>query len=165
MPSVLFICTANRFRSPIACAWFKRQLQQERGEQEWHVSSAGTWAEPGLAVFPSAHWVKRNFGINLEAHKSIRVNRQILEQYDLILVMENGHREALQIEFPDLRERIFMLTKVITGIAYDIQDPGVSHRETFLDVAQKLTILIDEGLEAICFLAGQLHRTHQEISL
>jgi protein-tyrosine-phosphatase len=158
MSSVLFICTANRFRSPIASAWFNRKLQQEAGNPGWHVSSAGTWAEPGLAVFPSPDWVKRNFGINLETHRSVRVNRQVLDQYDLILVMENGHQEALQVEFPDLKERVFMLTKVALGVAYDIHDPGVYQSETFLDVAQKLTVLIDEGFEKICLLANQLHR-------
>jgi protein-tyrosine phosphatase len=133
------------------------------GIQNWQVSSAGTWAEPGLAVYPSPDWVNRNFGINLEAHRSIRVNRQVLERYDLILVMEHGHREALQVEFPDLGGRIFMLTKVAVGVAYDIQDPGVSRNETFLDVAQNITILIDEGFHPICLLANQLHGTHYEI--
>lgn len=159
MPSVLFICTANRFRSPIASAWFTRNLQKEVGSQDWRVSSAGTWAEPGMAVFPSANWVKKNFGINLETHRSIRVNRELLNQYDLILVMEDGQREALHIEFPELEERIFMLTNVAVGIAYDIRDPGVFQNDTFLDVAQKLTSLIDEGFQAICLLARQLHRT------
>src|SRR3989304_4135360 len=101
MPSVLFVCTANRFRSPLAAAWFQRCLEQEAGAQNWSVGSAGTWTDPGRAVIPSAKWITDHFGINLESHKAVRINRGLLAQYDLILVMENSHQEALLIEFPE----------------------------------------------------------------
>lgn len=58
MPSVLFACTANRFRSPIAAARFSHCLQNEVDVQDWRVGSAGTWAEPGLPVFPFSGWAK-----------------------------------------------------------------------------------------------------------
>ena len=158
MPSVLFVCTANRFRSPIAAAWFQRQLEQEADARDWRVGSAGTWAEPGLAVFPSANWVNTHFGINLEAHRATRLDHELLTQYDLILVMENGHQEALWVECSEVKDRIFLLTKVATGIAYDVLDPDVMQDDTFLDVAQELTNLIDKGFREICLLARQMHR-------
>ena len=158
MPSVLFVCTANRFRSPIAAAWFQRHLSQEADTQDWRVGSAGTWAEPGLPVFPSANWVNSHFGINLEAHRATRLDHELLTQYDLILVMENGHQEALWVECSEVKDRIFLLTKVATGIAYDVLDPDVMQDDTFLDVAQELTNLIDKGFREICLLARQMHR-------
>ena len=156
MPSVLFVCTANRFRSPIASAWFSRRLQREADVQHWRVGSAGTWAEPGLAVFPSAKWINDHFGINLETHRAIRIDSELLTQYDLILVMENNHQEALQVEFPELKDRIFLLTKVAAGVAYDLHDPDVTQDDTFLDIARELTNLIEKGFKEICLLARQL---------
>jgi protein-tyrosine phosphatase len=158
MPSVLFVCTANRFRSPIAAAWFQHRLEQEVDTQDWRVGSAGTWAEPGLSVFPSANWVNNHFGINLDAHRAIRLDRELLTQYDLILVMENSHQEALRAEFPEFKDRIFLLTEVAAGLAYDVLDPGVMQDDTFLDVAQELTDLIDKGFKEICILAHRMHR-------
>lgn len=158
MPSVLFVCTANRFRSPIASAWFSRRLQREADIQDWRVGSAGTWAEPGLPVFPSANWANDHFGINLGAHRATRIERELLTQYDLILVMENSHQEALRVEFPELKDRIFLLAKVAEGVAYDVPDPGVIHDDTFLDIARELTNLIDKGFKNICLLALQMHR-------
>jgi len=161
MPSVLFVCTVNRFRSPIAAACFARRLQGMEDAQDWSVGSAGTWAEAGLTVIPSAQWMAENLGLDLGAHRSLRVDRDLLSCYDLILVMENSHREALLAEFPELRERLFLLSEVATGLAYDIPDPVFMPSESFLEVAKEISNLIDKGFEEICALArrvrGALH--------
>jgi protein-tyrosine phosphatase len=155
MPSVLFVCTANRFRSPIAAALFARHLQEEGLAQDWRVGSAGTWAEPDLPVVPSARWVTDHLGIDLEAHKATRINRELLAQYDLILVMEHNHQEALLIEFPEIKDRLFLFAKVAGGVAYDVPDPGIVQGDTFLDIAKELSDLIDKGFQEICLLAHQ----------
>ena len=155
MPSVLFVCTANRFRSPISAALFSRRLQQERVTSDWTVSSAGTWAEPGLTVIPSPKWVKDHFGLNLDKHKAVRVVRELLSWYDIILVMENNHKESLGVEFPDMKEKVFLLTEVCTGVAYDVPDPGVIKDDTFLDIAKELSDLIDQGFQEICLLSSK----------
>lgn len=158
MPSVLFVCTANQFRSPIAAALFSRKLQDERVSQGWSVGSAGTWAAPGSPVMPSPKWVNDHFGLNLESHKAIRIVRRLLAWYDLILVMEKSHQESLMVEFPEMKEKIFLLTQVATGVGYDVPDPGVVKGDTFLDIATELSDLIDGGFQAICLLARQKQR-------
>jgi protein-tyrosine-phosphatase len=158
MPSVLFVCTANRFRSPIAAAWFARRAQKEGDAQSWSVGSAGTWAEPDLPVIPSAKWMADHLGIDLEAHKSRRINLELLAQYGLILVMEHSHQEALLVEFPEIKDRLFLLAKVAAGVAYDVPDPFVLQDETFLDIARELSDLIDNGFDEICLLARQVQR-------
>lgn len=156
MPSVLFVCTANRFRSPLAAAWFQRCLAQETDTREWMVGSAGTWSESGQAIVPSAKWMAEHFGVRLESHRSIRVSSDLLVQYNLILVMEKSHLEALLVEFPKLQDKIFLLTKIAGGLAYDIPDPAIYHDESYLDVAKELTSLIGRGLQKICLLARQI---------
>jgi protein-tyrosine-phosphatase len=157
MPSVLFVCTANRFRSPFASACFLQLLQREADVQNWHVGSAGTWAEPGLPFFPPASWIKDHFGLDLSTHRSQRIDRELIARYDLILVMENNHREALLVEFPDLKGRLFLLSEVCTGLTYDITDPGIQPGDTFQDIATELHDLIDKGYGNIQRLARQLH--------
>jgi protein-tyrosine-phosphatase len=153
MPSILFVCTANRFRSPLAAAWFQKHLGGQADARDWSVGSAGTWAEPGQAVVPSAKWMAEHFGLDLGAHRAQRVSGELLAQYDLILVMENSHRESLLVEFPELEGRVLLLAQVAAGQAYDVPDPGVVPDETFLDIAKEVTTLIDQGFEKICRLA------------
>jgi protein-tyrosine phosphatase len=157
MPSVLFVCTANRFRSPLSAAWFQYRLEQESQAQDWSVGSAGTWAESGMTVFPSANWIHERFGLDLGGHRSQRISRDLLAHYNLILVMENSHREALWVEFPETKGHLFLLSEVATGLVYDITDPGFQSGGTFQETAAELHDLIDKGYVNICRLARQLH--------
>lgn len=157
MPSVLFVCTANRFRSPLAAAWFQRRLDQDVGTQGWSVGSAGTWAESGQPPVPSAKWANDIFGLDLRAHKSQRISGELLARYDLILVMENSHRESLLAEFPETKGCLFLLAQVAEGVSYDVPDPTVQPADTYKDIAMELRDLIDKGYASICRLARQLH--------
>jgi protein-tyrosine phosphatase len=156
MPSVLFVCTANRFRSPLAAAWFQKCLEGQADARNWSVGSAGTWAEAGQTVIPSARWMAEHFGLDLSSHRSRRVDREVLRQSDLVLVMENSHREGLLVEFPENAGHIFLLAQMAGGVAYDVPDPGIVPDETFLDIAREVTSLLDRGFQKIHQEALQL---------
>ena len=156
MPSVLFVCTADRFRSPLAAALFRHRLEGEPDARDWSVGSAGTWADPDKVVIPPTRWVANHLHLDLGAHKSRRINRELLDTYDLILVMENNHREGLLVEFPEMEKRLFLLSEVAAGRAYNIPDPHVQPGDTFQDVATELSDLIDNGYHNICDLARRL---------
>jgi protein-tyrosine phosphatase len=158
MPSVLFVCTANRFRSPLAAARFSQCLQGEADVQDWRVGSAGTWAELGLPAFPHAGWAKEHFGIDLAEHRTTRIDRDLVAQYDLILAMANGQQEALRVEFPEVKNHIFLLAKVATGLVYDITDPGAMRDDSNLEIAREIIELINKGYKNICWLARKLDR-------
>jgi protein-tyrosine phosphatase len=157
MTSVLFVCTADRFRSPLAAALFKHRLDQESSTQDWSVGSAGTWAESDQVVIPPTKWVADHLNLDLGAHKSRPISRELLGSNDLILVMESNHREALLVEFPEMKNRLFLLSEAAIGRAYNIPDPHVQPGDTFQDVAAELSDLVDKGYENICDLARQLH--------
>jgi len=159
MPSVLFVCTADRFRSPLAAALFKHRLEQETGAQDWSVGSAGTWADPDKVVIPPTKWVASHLKLDLHTHKSRRISRDLLGSYDLILVMETNHREGLLVEFPEMENRLFLLSQIAAGRAYNIPDPHTQPGDTFQDVATELSDLIDKGYKNICDLARRLHNS------
>jgi protein-tyrosine-phosphatase len=161
MPSVLFVCTANRFRSPLAAAFLRKNLEELGMSNAWHVSSAGTWAAPGLPVMPGIAEAARDFGIDLSSHQSVRVNRHILSKYDLILVMEASQKEALVTEDPGLRERVYPLSEVTERRSYDIPDALGSTQE-MLAVVAELDSLIRRGLESICILATYLKNSRDQ---
>ena len=97
MPSVLFVCTANRIRSPLAEQLFRRQL--EAGVQDsaaWRVASAGTWTKPGLPAMPLAQQAAAELGLDLSTHRSQPIDDIALEDYGLIITMEQGQQEAIR---------------------------------------------------------------------
>jgi protein-tyrosine-phosphatase len=161
MPSVLLVCTANRFRSPLAAALLSKALEELGIAEDWRIGSAGTWATPGQPVLPPVLQAARQMGIDLAAHRSVRLNRQLMTGYDLILVMQASQREALWIEFPGQREHIYLLSDVVERRTYDIPDSKESD-ESILEVCAELQELIRRGRDSICVLATYLYNSRQQ---
>lgn len=155
MPSVLFICTANQCRSPVAAAAFQSQLNNLEIEDQWKVYSAGTWAVAGIHSPGSVLHAAERFGLRLDDHVTQSVSLPMLSACDLVLVMERGHQEALSVEFPVARSWTYLLSQVVDGVTYDIPDPGLSALEVDQAV-QELVELIERGTEKICNLALEL---------
>lgn len=158
MPSVLFVCMANRFRSPLAAAIFRKLLEEKGLTDLWQVGSAGTWAAPGQPVLAFVAQAAQAYGLDLSGHRSERVSAELLAGYDLILVMQASQKEALQSEFPALVERIYLLADVVERRTFDIPDTSTS-LQGVMDVSADLDDLIRRGLQSICILATYLHNS------
>lgn len=153
MPSVLFVCTANRFRSPIAAACFARELTLHKLPASWHVSSAGTWTQDGLPAIGAAVLAARRIGLDIRGHAARGITAQMVQDADLILVMEQGHKEALRSEFPAAAGRIHILSEMAGALAYDI--PDTQSPAGAAEVATEIADLVRSGFDRICALAQQ----------
>ena len=150
MYSVLFVCTANRFRSPIAEAYFCELLIKHNVEKQWKVGSAGTWAQPGFPAVPSVEWIHENLELDVSEHQSKPISQEMVSKYDLVLVMEANQKEALTVEFPKESCKIFMLTELTDGPVYDIPDPVIQTDEDYLSVAREIVNLVEKSFQKIC---------------
>lgn len=145
MPLILFVCTANRFRSPIAAACTERKLHAEGLAESWTVASAGTWTTSGLPAHPKALTSAAALGLDLTAHKSREVNTALLAAANLIVVMEQGHKEALECEFPACRRQIALLGELAGGRDLEIPDPAQTDFEDSEAVSQMIVACVDKG--------------------
>jgi protein-tyrosine-phosphatase len=91
---VLFVCTGNTCRSPLAAAALVEALGPERERVE--VGSAGTAAWEGQAASRASVEVAGREGIDLGTHRSRRATPTMVRGADLILVMEREHVRAVQ---------------------------------------------------------------------
>ena len=148
MPNVLFVCTANRFRSPIAAACFRKELTRRGLLNGWRVSSAGTWTTDGLPATPNAITGAARLGLDIADHRSTSITAQLITEADLIIVMEQGQKEALENEFPDNAYKVHLLSEVTIGISYNISDPALSSSAGKIDV--EIDELIHKGFDRLC---------------
>jgi protein-tyrosine phosphatase len=151
MPNILFVCTANQYRSPLAAAFFSRKLRADGASPDWLVESAGTWTVPGRGVPSDVTLAARGMGIDLKEHRTRQIDHDLLAKCDLILVMEKGHREALCIEFPFIQKKVYLLSMIADQLEYDIADLANSGLETG-DIVTEMSRLIDRAYPNICQL-------------
>src|ERR687886_2168221 len=110
---ILFICTANVCRSPMAEAIFNA-LAEERG-LAWRAESAGVAALVDEDITPNARAALDEVGIYANEHRARQVNEAMLEEADLVLAMGPQHVATLRGRFGDLSERVYALPQYALG--------------------------------------------------
>lgn len=146
MTGVLFVCTGNKCRSPLAEAHFKFLLQKNT-RLDFTVASAGTWISGGQrADARMVSWAKKN-GIDLSGHTTRQLSSISLTEFSLIVVMTKGHKEALSTNYPEVGGSIVGLSE-LCGPFYDIPDPVSLPDEEFEEVAKEVVNLVEKGFHA-----------------
>jgi len=120
-PLLLFICTGNICRSPMAEYLMRRRLG---ARSLWRVASAGLStfdgqpaSEPGVAALAEQ-------GIDMRPHRSRLLTRDLVDAASILVVMTASHRDQILGQYRDAREKIFLLRSFAPGArSGDIEDP------------------------------------------
>jgi tRNA threonylcarbamoyl adenosine modification protein (Sua5/YciO/YrdC/YwlC family) len=123
---ILFICTGNTCRSPMAEAMCRKLLaeklgckQDELDERGVIVMSAGLSAYMGGRPSPEAVDVMQAMGVDLSSHESQPLTAQLVRNADIIWTMTRSHRQAILAQWPEAASRCDLLCMD----ALDVPDP------------------------------------------
>ena len=139
---LLFVCTGNTCRSPMAQA-LMAHLAETRGWHDIHCASAGLYASVGAQVNATALAVlEKEYGIGDFSHRATQVTPALLETTDLVIAMTRDHARVLKTIAPSFDRVAVMPT--------DVGDPFGGDYNTYKACAKSLVAglesLIDSGV-------------------
>src|SRR5207245_866967 len=145
MKTILFVCTGNICRSPMAEGLFRHAV---KGRSNFRVISAGVGAVEGLP--PSEHAVHalRELGVDISQQRSRMLTADLVQQADYIFGMTHGHVDAVNLLYPQAVEKTFLLREfddTLDVFEKDISDPIGGTLEVYLECRDQ----IDKGTSSM----------------
>ncbi|WP_206830669.1 low molecular weight protein arginine phosphatase [Alicyclobacillus fructus] len=153
---ILFVCTGNTCRSPMAAA-FLRRLVEDRA-LGWKVDSAGLMAMEGVPMTEHAAQALARRQVPAEGHAAKRLTREMLREADLVLTMSRSHRQALVDVFPELAEKVHTIYAFAHEVpeeeAQDVADPFGGGEQEYEACAEQLAALVDRAFARLLRESG-----------
>jgi len=141
MASILFLCTGNTCRSPMAECIFQSLSKQRKH----FVRSAGVYATDGDRASMGAQRAMQRRGLSLENHRTRKLTLRMLQEADVVVGMTPAHIQIMQEMFPNMRVSAISLNPPISD-PYGGNDND--YERTALQLEERLPALL-RAVEAI----------------
>ena len=140
---ILVVCVGNICRSPMAEALLRREL---RGQDGFSVESAGLGALVGHPASEHSVALMDELGLDISGHRARQIHPDMVAESDLVLVMEAGHRRAIDDADPTARGKVHRLGE---WQDIDIDDPYRKERWAYEDALRDIQAGVASWVEKI----------------
>jgi protein-tyrosine-phosphatase len=140
---VLFVCTGNTCRSPMAEGLFRKEVA---GRTDYEVGSAGVAASSGTPMNSETVKVLKRCDAELPSFASRPVTADLLEKATHVFAMTSGHLMSLERNFPEYADKLYLVCEFADvpgkGVGADVPDPIGMGSGAYNEVAEVLSVAI-----------------------
>lgn len=151
--TVLFVCTGNSCRSPMAEGFLREMLKEKK---EIKIDSCGTMFSSFSGPTPQAIKMMKEYEIDISSYKTKSFSKDLINTADLILVMEKKHKWRAWGLNPEVENKTFLL-KEFAGEKknLEIRDPIGLSDEVYKEVAGEIKEALKKALPKILEYLGK----------
>src|SRR6186997_2978330 len=145
MKTILFVCTGNICRSPMAEGLFRHIV---KGRSDFRVLSAGVGAVDGLPPSEYAVSALKELGIDISSQRSRMLTPELVQQADYIFGMTHSHVDTVMLLYPHAAEKTFLLREfdeTQDTFEKDISDPIGGSYDVYLNCRDQ----IEQGIMSL----------------
>lgn len=159
---LLIVCTANRTRSAYFAGYLQNFLSQYRPAalKRLKITSAGTKAISGGRPNDVVALIARKNGFSLRQHTAEPVSARLMKKADLVLVMEQVHKNDLLKKYPQAKDKVFRLMEYgwqkdgESEDSFDVPDPTGKNAEDFQAFIETAHFEADRILHELVHVVG-----------
>ncbi|MFI4854724.1 MAG: Sua5/YciO/YrdC/YwlC family protein [Phycisphaerales bacterium JB065] len=142
MRTILFVCTGNTCRSPMAAAIARELIERSPLDLPTTVRSAGAFTSGGMPATPEAVHAVESLGYAMGPHQSSVLTREMINQADEVYGLTASHVEAIRAIDPTAGDKIMLLDPD----GRDVPDPIGQSQSVYDETAKRLQELIQRRL-------------------
>jgi protein-tyrosine phosphatase len=150
--NILFVCTGNICRSPIAEYLLRKELSQLQ-VSGIEIQSAGLLELGARPADPEMVSISKEHDVDLTSHHSRQITLQMLSNADIVFVMETGHQKALTNLNPEDKGKVFLLS------IFDYIHNGININDPLGTTPQKYKYCFSRVYDSIRKLSQLLNET------
>ena len=154
MIEILFVCTGNLCRSPMAETLLRARVGEAGAAQLITVVSAGLAAPQNEPASAGAQRAMRSRGLQLGTHRARQLTLDMVDRATLVLTMTERHRQSILQAAPEAADKVRCL-KEYAGMGGDVDDPYGGSDLIYERCAQEIEGLLTASWEKIRLLAGK----------
>ncbi|MDD4375296.1 MAG: low molecular weight protein arginine phosphatase [Clostridia bacterium] len=147
---IIFVCTGNICRSPMAHHYLEKRLDKRDLGKQIIVESAGTHAYTGSKATEYAIKVMKKYDVDMTRHRATKIENIDINNVDYVFCMTENHKKYLENLYPQLKDKTFTLKEFIGEKEnIDIQDPWGCDENTYEKTAKEIVEIVDEQINKI----------------